>query len=61
MFLPPTKITRDEAISMIQTGIVLFIETEKIKPTALRIVTVENVKYLRLDGETIPRDELGDL
>jgi len=46
---------------MIQTGIVLFIETKNIKPTTLRIVTIENVNYLRLDGECIPRDELGDL
>lgn len=61
LFLPPIKITREDALCMIQTGIVLFIETKKIKPTPLWIVTVENVKYLRVDGESIPRDELGDL
>ena len=46
---------------MIQTGFVLFVENKKIKPTILRIVTVENVKYLRLDGESVPRDEVGVL
>lgn len=61
MFLPRTRIIRDEALSMIQSGIVLFIETRKIKPVALRVVNVENVKYLRVDGESIPRDELWDL
>jgi len=61
MFLPPTKISRDEAITMIQAGIVLFIETKNIKSPILRIITVENKKYLRLDGKSVPRDELGDL
>lgn len=46
---------------MIQAGIVLFIETKNIKSPILRIITVENKKYLRLDGKSVPRDELGDL
>ena len=61
LFLPPIRISREEVLSMIQTGFVLFVENKKIKPTILRIITVENDKYLRFDGESIPKDDMGRL
>ncbi len=47
-FFALTNITGEEAISMIQSGIVLFIKTNMIKPKTLPVVMIKNTQHLWL-------------
>lgn len=58
-FFPPIEVTRDEAITMIKSREVIFLEDGCYRKVKVKLVKVEEQEYLRVDHHVHPMDYLG--
>ncbi len=58
-FFPPIEITRDEAIRMIKSGDVLFLEDGSYRKVKVKLIKSEDNNYLRVDHHVLASDYFG--
>jgi len=58
-FFPTQGISREEAIEMIKSGNVLFLEDGCYRKVKVKLIKVEDQEYLRVDYHTHPIDYVG--
>jgi len=58
-FFPSSGISREEAIEMIKSGNVLFLEDGCYRKVFIKLAKIEGQEYLRVDHYPHPTDYLG--